>query len=182
MMLIGCTPKGRNTEQHDIFFSIGNNIRELVPEIIAFWPESDGKMHIDAWREVNQVGGFRVSILSKDELEIISEAAATQLFFVNLGGYKENEFDEFHYKILLAAKDKAEAIRQAKQTAFYKHVHFPGAESHVDDKFGVDVDDIHQIEDILSPELKTKYKIQLTENGGGIEDEMNLGYFKLGSF
>jgi hypothetical protein len=179
MILIGCTPKGRNTEQHDIFFSIGNNMKELLPEIIAFWPEAEGKMHIDSWREVNQVNGFGLSIVSKNEE---GDRSVTKLFFINLGGYKENEFDEFHYKLLLAGPNKAEAIRQAKETAFYKHVHFPGAESHIDDKFGVDVDDIHQIEDILAPELKAKYRIELMANENGVEDEIHLGYFKLGSF
>ena len=179
MILIGCTPKGRNTEQHDIFFSIGNGMKELLPEIIAFWPEAEGKMHIDAWREVNTVNRFGITVVPRNEE---SKRSDTKLFFINLGGYKENEFDEFHYKLLLAGTEKAEAIRQAKETAFYQHVHFPGAESHVDDKFGVDVDDIYQIEDILSPALKAKYRIQLTSGESIVEDEIHLGYFKLGSF
>ncbi|WP_026897364.1 DUF1543 domain-containing protein [Daejeonella oryzae] len=180
MILIGCTPKGRNTEQHDIFFSIGNSMKELLPEIIKFWPEAAGKMHVDAWREVNQAGKFKVSVNIKENEHV--ETSENKLFFINLGGYKENEFDEFHYKLLLPATDKAEAIRQGKQTAFYKHVNFPGAESHIDDKFGIDVDDLHQIEEILTPELKSKYQIQLTENEGAADDEINLGYFKLSSF
>jgi hypothetical protein len=26
-----------------------------------------------------------------------------QLFFINLGGYKENEFEEYHYKMITVA-------------------------------------------------------------------------------
>ena len=66
----------------------------------------------------------------------------TRLFFINLGGYKENEFEEYHYKMLTACEDKSVAIQAAKQTAFYKHTGFKGATSHIDDKYGVDVDDI----------------------------------------
>ena len=182
MILIGCTPTGRNTEQHDMFFSIGNNIKELLPEIIAFWPEAEGKMHIDAWREVKKVNGFKVNVLPKEDLSQSSEISESKLFFINLGGYKENEFDEFHYKLLLAGNNKAEVISQAKQTAFYRHVQFPGAESHIDDKFGIDVDDIYQIEDILSLAIKSRYRIELTANDTEIDDEMHLGYFKLTSF
>ena len=42
-IIIGCTPKGRHTEQHDVFFGIAENIRDLVPEMINFWPEAKGK-------------------------------------------------------------------------------------------------------------------------------------------
>lgn len=180
MVLIGCTPKGRNTEQHDIFFSIGRSMKGLLPEIVEFWPEAEGEMHIDAWREVNQVDGRRVSILSRAEVkEGIEE---DKLFFINLGGYRRNEFDEFHYKMLVAAPDKSQAIQQAKQTAFYKHTRFDGAESHIDDKFGVDVDDIFQIEDILPAAVKEKYSISLAPAEAAAEDELNLGYFKLSRF
>ena len=65
MLLIGCSPEGRNTEQHDVFFGIGNSMRELVPDIIAFWPEAKGKLHLDAWREVNHVNGFSVKVVEE---------------------------------------------------------------------------------------------------------------------
>jgi Domain of Unknown Function (DUF1543) len=31
MILLGCRPKGRHTEQHDIFFGIGNELADLKP-------------------------------------------------------------------------------------------------------------------------------------------------------
>ena len=45
MIMLGCTPKGRFTEQHDIFFGIGTSIKELVPDMKAFWPEAKGKIY-----------------------------------------------------------------------------------------------------------------------------------------
>jgi hypothetical protein len=30
MVLIGCKPTGRHTEQHDVFFGIANELRELI--------------------------------------------------------------------------------------------------------------------------------------------------------
>src|SRR6187551_1694382 len=107
MLLLGCKPSGRFTEQHDIFFGAGNSLKELVPAIMAFWPEPP-KIHIDAWREVTEVDGYRISLLPKDDT--IAEKKNGQLFFLNLGGYKENEFEEFHYKMLVVANSKAEAI------------------------------------------------------------------------
>jgi len=51
MVLLGCKPEGRHIEQHDIFFGIGYNLKELVPAMKEYWP--GGRIHIDAWREVN---------------------------------------------------------------------------------------------------------------------------------
>jgi hypothetical protein len=102
-----------------------------------------------------------------------------KLFFINLGGYKENEFEEYHYKIVTAAKDKGEAIRNSKQTAFYKHCGFKGAESHIDDKYGIDVDDLHEIEDIFPDEIKNKYSISLSPAADKVEDALHIGYLMI---
>lgn len=175
MLLLGCSPAGRNTEQHDVFFGIANSMQELVPDIIAFWPEVKGKIHLDAWREVNHVNGFSVKVV-----EPSTASSAARLFFINLGGYKRNEFEEFHYKMLVAAADKGDAIQHAKKTAFFRHTGFKGANAHVDDKFGVDVDDIYEIRDILSSSSKAAFSIQVEKAPpGDAEDEIHLGYFKL---
>ena len=176
MLLLGCKPQGRHTEQHDIFFGIASSLPELVPAFTAFWRGS-GKLHIDAWREVTVVDGYSVNVIEKNDVPDTSGAA--KLFFLNLGGYKEHEFEEYHYKLLAVAKEKSEAIQQAKETAFYKHTGFKGADSHIDDKYGVDVDDIYQIVDILPGEMKEKYSLILRPADTAIEDEWHLGYTKL---
>lgn len=180
MILLGCKPEGRHTEQHDIFFGIAETLKLLVPEIIVAWPEAKGKIHVDAWREVNIVDGYKIEVAEKGSSLSITQNV--KLFFLNLGGYKQNEFEEYHYKMLVAAKDKGEAIKEAKATAFYKHTGFKGATSHIDDKYGVDVDDVFEITDILSKEIKEKYSIVLTKNKYDTEDKMNLGYFRLEKF
>ncbi|MEY5046462.1 MAG: hypothetical protein RL713_1687 [Bacteroidota bacterium] len=182
MVLIGCKPKGRHTEQHDIFFGIAPSMKELLPQIIAFWPEAEGDLHIDGWREVNQVDDFNIKVIDRKSPPAQSSFPTPQLFFINLGGYKENEFDEFHYKMLVASQDKAEAVKRAKSTAFYKHTQFDGAKSHIDDKYGVDVDDLYQIEEVLDEALKNQYRIDLTPALDRVEDQLQLGYFKLTSF
>ena len=175
MIMLGCTPKGRFTEQHDIFFCIGSSLKELIPDMNAFWPEAKGRIHIDAWQKVTFVDGFTIEVVANNENLVQEE----QLFFLNLGGYKEGEFEEYHYKVLVVAKTKAEAIKKAKQTTFYKHYGFKGAESHIDDKYGVDVDDIHNIEDILSDKFKSQYRLKITKTNIISEDEKHIGYLKL---
>lgn len=172
MMLLGCKPHGRHTEQHDMFFSIAKELRDCVPEIISFWP-SAGKIHIDAWRNVSFVNGYKLEIVEKHQKK--SAVSPAQLFFINLGGYKPGEFEEYHYKMIIAADSRETAILQAKQTAFFKH----NQSSHVDDKYGIDVDDIYNIEDILPAPVKARYSILLTPVDPIQEDEIHLGYFKL---
>ena len=177
MLMVGCRPKGRNTEQHDVLFGVGETIRDLIPQIKSFWPGSEA-IHVDAWREVNYVDGFKVSVLPKEEVNGQTDEQEA-LFFLNLGGYKAGEFDEFHYKLLVVARTTAEATSKAKQTAFYKHTSAKGAPSHIDDKFGVDVDDLYQVKDILLPEIKQQYRLQLSPATITTEDELHLGYFQL---
>ena len=178
MLLIGCTPEGRNIEQHDIFFGIGNSVKDLLPDVINFWPEAKGKLHLDAWREITNVNGFSVRVIPQQEIN-----NPDKLFFINLGGYKQNEFEEFHYKMVVAANDKGEAIRKAKDTAFFKHTGFKGADSHIDDKYGVDVDDLFEIADILPAETKKQYSLLITQDTAALpDDELHLGYFKLNAF
>lgn len=178
MLLIGATPPDRNIEQHDVFLGIGETIKDLIPGVIAFWP-GNNKLHFDAWREVTSANGYKVEVILKNEN---FQTSSYKLFFINLGGYKQNEFEEFHYKMVIAAKDKAEAINISKGTAFFRHTGFKGATAHIDDKYGVDVDDIYEITDILPASMKEKYTILVEPAETITEDEIHLGYFKLSMF
>lgn len=175
MLLLGCKPEGRHTEQHDIFFGIAANLKDLIEDIVAFWPECNGEIHIDAWRKVTQVGDYAIEIHERSNM-LPSE---NKLFFLNLGGYKENDFEEYHYKMLVAAKDKGVAVKEARQTAFYKHTGFKGATSHIDDKYGIDVDDIYDIEDILPSRFSKGYGVVIIPAPGKPEDTLQLGYLTM---
>jgi hypothetical protein len=124
------------------------------------------------------VDGYTIKVIERKK-NIFNEDKNARLFFLNLGGYKQDEFEEYHYKMLAAAENKGEAIKKAKATAFYKHTGFKGASSHIDDKYGVDVDDVFEIEDILSIETKNKYSIAITKGENNFADKINLGYFRL---
>lgn len=177
MLLIGCTPPGRHVEQHDVFFTIADSIADTIPDVIAFWPEAKASLHFDAWREVTRVNDFQVKVTDSP-----GPSNPVQLFFINLGGYKPLEFEEFHYKTIMAAKDKGEAVARAKQVAFFRHTGFKGARAHIDDRYGVDVDDFFAIPDILPAGIKSKFGLEISPAPDGHpEDELHLGYFKLAS-
>ena len=176
MVMLGCKPEGRFTEQHDIFFGISKSLKDLIPQMKAFWPEAKGKIHIDAWREVTVVEDYSIEIVPNKST---SKSALESLFFINLGGYKENEFEEYHYKILSVGDSLSEVTQKAKKTTFYKHFGFKGATSHIDDKFGIDIDDTYKVKEILAPAFSNNYDIQISKTEIIEEDVFHIGYLNL---
>lgn len=179
MLLLGSKAPGRHVEQHDYFFGIATDLKELVPAIKAFWRGTSDNLHIDGWREVNNVDGYAVKVVLKDET---TETQPEKLFFINLGGYQEGKLEEQHYVVLTVQTDRALAIQEAKRSVFFKTATIAGmkgANSHIDDKYGIDVDDIYNIAEMLNPKQKEKYHIQITRQSGLPDDEVHLGYFRL---
>lgn len=80
MLLLGCKPHDRYTEQHDVFFGIGESLQDLIPSIIAFWPEAEGKIHIDAWRHVAVVDGYQITVASSENTSPRTEGHSATLF------------------------------------------------------------------------------------------------------
>lgn len=178
MVLLGCRPKGRLTEQHDVFFGLAESLTELIPAFSKFWPSSGG-LHIDAWREVAFVNNYRIQVIPRKS--VLHQEAKLHLFFINLGGYRSGEFEEFHQKILVVAPNTADAIKQAKQSRFFKEASCisAGGASHIDDKYGIDVDEIHRIEDVWSEKEKEQYELLIEEVLQAPIDADQIGYLKL---
>ncbi|SDF71940.1 protein of unknown function [Mucilaginibacter pineti] len=176
LLLLGSKAPGRNVEQHDYFFGIANNLKELIPSVKAFWPEAGNSIHLDGWREVNTVEGYAIKVVLKEE---IGKPPQKKLFFINLGGYQSGKLEEQHYTLITIQQDRAAAVQHAKRTIFFKTNTIKGAGAHIDEKYGIDVDDIYRIEDILAPWEKEKYHILITPAENLMPDEIHLGYFKL---
>ena len=187
MCLIGCKPDGRHIEQHDIFFGIAADPAALISQMETFWPDG-GKLHLDAWRKVTRVGTVAVTVLPRSagngatgqppEQSAIS--SARHLFFINMGGYQPEVFEEYHHKLLSVQADRSGAITAAKQSDFYKQA----TQSHIDDQYGVDIDDLYNVEDILPEALKQHYYLGFTDIrtdqlDSYPEDKWIIGYTKL---
>jgi hypothetical protein len=177
LLLLGAEAPGRNIEQHDYFIGIADNLADLVPAVKAFWPKAGNSLHIDGWREVTKVDNYSIRVVLQNEE---ASVAVSKLFFLNLGGYTSGKLKEQHYTLLTVQANRASAIQAAKKSVFFKTNSLKGiATSHIDEKYGVDVDNIYQIEDLLLPVFKEKYRITVSEGANLPEDEIYLGYFKL---
>ncbi|QKJ32924.1 DUF1543 domain-containing protein [Mucilaginibacter mali] len=179
MVLLGSKAPGRNVEQHDFFFGIGTSLAGLLPAMREFWPEAGDSLHIDGWREVTQVEGYRVNILDKPQADPHNRR---RLFFINLGGYQSGKLEEQHYTLLTVQEDRKQAVKASTGTDFFKTASIEkvkAAAAHIDEKYGIDVDEIYHIEDLLSPGCKALYHIELLPDQSSATDEIHLGYLKL---
>ena len=185
MVQLGGRPKGRLIEQHDIFFGVANQVSELVDDINHHWPEVNNKWHIDSYRAITKVGNHTVKLIESD-----NQAAndnGLKLFFINLGGYQRGSIEEFHHKLLIVADNQKDAIKQAKQSEFYQQLTFKdkdtpfNAASHIDDKFQVDIDDIYDVNDLVSniqiliePRIHNSHELTNAD-----EDKEYVGYLSI---
>ena len=185
MVQLGARPKGRLIEQHDIFFGVANHVSELVGDINQHWPEVKNKWHIDSYRAITKVDNYTIKLVETGKQ--ITKGTDLKLFFINLGGYQQGSFEEFHYKLLIVATSQAQAIKQAKQSEFYKQFTFKDdaspfdAASHIDDKFEVDIDDIYNVNDLLSNvQLLIEPIAEIGESDIEIgEDKEYVGYLSI---
>ena len=76
-----------------------------------FWPEAKGRIHVDVWREVTIFDNLSIEIIAKKPVD--NNPISDDLFFINLGGYTENEIEEYHYKTLTIAKNSGLASKKA---------------------------------------------------------------------
>lgn len=182
MIKIGARPKGRLIEQHDMFFGVGDRIGDFIEPINHHWPEVKNKWHLDAYRQVTVVDNHRIQwqpAADKSKMHCVDLASGKEeklkLFFINLGGYLAGEFEEFHHKLLIVAPTQADAVKQAKQSEFYKRFNFQdktmpfNAASHIDDKQQIDIDEIYDVNELL---IKGRLVITpLKTDEVGIEDD-----------
>ena len=156
-LVLGFKPDTKNTEQHDVFFGIGASLQDLQEEIRAHLPEVDGRVHIDTWEEVQQIDGYRIDVIPRNQ-----KGSTQKLFFVNVGWYPGSDRED-HATIFVIAKNVAEASIKAKQTKIFqellkKGVHKGNAATHLDDKFAPD--DILDVELVVSKSMMLNYSIR----------------------
>ena len=188
MLKIGARPQGRLIEQHDVMFIVANSLSETIAVVNQRWPEVKNKWHVDAWREVKRVGDYGITLVNQVNSSVTQASQDTQLYFINLGGYLPNQFEEFHYKTLVVAASVSKATAQVKKSTFYRDFTFDNANpavsgvatSHVDDKHQLDMDDIHCVADLLPNEFALFiHELNEQQKSELPLDELHIGYLSL---
>src|ERR1700760_116060 len=136
MVLLGAKAPGRTVEQHDFFFGIATGLNALKPDMQRFWSEAGNTLHIDGWREISYVDGYRIRVVSADQ----ANQTHKRLFFLNLGGYQQGKLEEQHYTLLTVQHDRKAAVKASVAHEFFKQqsiARVKAAAAHIDEKYGI---------------------------------------------
>ncbi len=108
MVLVGGHTPTSNLEVHDMRFVTGHTVQDTYETLQSEWWGAPDTLHIDAWADVTQIDGFDIR-LSKAPY-----TGAEKLYFINLGGYVPDIFDEVHKNILVVEQSLPLARQKAK--------------------------------------------------------------------
>ena len=108
VVVVGGYPDGAHVEVHDVRFTVGHKIEDCFDDLKKqWWGDNPARFHLDAWGPLTWADGFGVSIRQE------KPEGDFRLWFVNLGGYLPDRFEELHKNVFVVAQDKASAKKRA---------------------------------------------------------------------
>ena len=115
VVLGGCANKA-NIELHDVRWVVGAKIEDTFDTLRRDWFGSVEGLHIDSYKKIKYVDGFRIDLKSFQKNKQLDEIIkpSRNLWFVNIGGYKPSSMQEKHEFGLVVASNKLEAKNIAK--------------------------------------------------------------------
>lgn len=120
-VFVGGKHERANIELHDVQFVVARSIEETAPALKQRWWGRPDKIHIDAYAEITEVDGVRITPVPRSEAKPASSLA---LYFVNTGGYEAGVFGELHAYSFHVSTDKKAVWREARgRVAHYVQPH-----------------------------------------------------------
>jgi hypothetical protein len=160
--MLGGRAPGCRIELHDVVFAVGSSLASMYEQLLEQWFGTPGHVHIDAYMRLDRADGHRI------ELHDTPFKGGKRLYFLNIGGYVENELAEQHAYAFVVAPNRTAAKQRAKATLL------PGRqEKHKDDLY--DVDDCLELGSIQG-----RY-VHLIEDAGAGEPTVVNGYYPIPS-
>ena len=152
VVLGGRSLKG-NIEIHDVRWVLGGSIEDTFPELRKQWIGKKNGLHIDSYKRIKYVDGYKIVISkSNNKNSISSKKEGESLWFINLGGYHPKKMYEEHEFTLVVAKKAIDAKRKAK-----KNWESNLKSKHNDDYSGInnfeEIDNLHPIKKIKNWEI-----------------------------
>ena len=146
-----------NTELHDVVFSIGEKIEDTYIDLLDKWFGLPDRLHIDSWVGLRIVEGYKVSLSKK------KNKSNKKLYFVNLGAYEKNRFEELHESKFMVDINKINVKKRAKELLLI------GKEQ-------VHLDDLYDVDDCIEIKKVSGYYINLERTLEKDNLKFNNGY------
>ena len=146
-----------NTELHDVVFTLGEKIEDTYIDLLGKWFGLSDRLHIDSWVDLNIVEGYKIC-LSKQK-----NKSKKKLYFVNLGAYEKNRFEELHESKFMVDVNKINVKKRAKELLLVgkKQVH---------------LDDLYDVDDCIEVKQVSGYYINLERTSKHSNLKFNNGY------
>ena len=146
-----------NIELHDVVFTCADEITLSYNDLLNKWFGDVRRLHIDSWVELKYIDGYEI-ILSK-----IKPNQNNSLYFINLGGYDQNKFEELHESKFLVGSNSNSIKKRAKEELLvgYDQVH---------------TDDLYDVDDCIKISKVSDYYVHLKKTTFTEKLEYNNGY------
>ena len=146
-----------NIELHDVVFTLGEKIEDTYTDLLTKWFGLPDRLHIDSWVDLNIVEGYRISLSKK------KNKSPKKLYFVNLGAYEKNRFEELHESKFMVDESKMNVKKRAKELLLV------GKEQ-------VHLDDLYDVDDCIEIKKVSGYYINLEKTIKHSNLKFNNGY------
>ncbi len=136
-VMLGYKPVGCMIEQHDVAFVVGERISDTIPALKKI-RESES-LHVVSYTPIRALEDYEIYVTPTGE-SVEGAIAGLNLFFFNLGGYKKNDPEKYHKRILKIGRSLADLVEEVRLDSFFFHHRVPESfiQQHVDDKYGID--------------------------------------------
>ena len=111
IVYVGGEAEQSNIELHDVRFCLGEMIEDCYEDLRAQWWGTPESLHLDCWGVLDYADGYKVSLTKEAPSE-----EDNKLYFVNLGGYTDQEFTELHKNMFVVAPSDSKAKVKALKT------------------------------------------------------------------
>ena len=159
LVVLGGRAEKANIELHDVRWVVGSEIEETYETLRNGWFGSLKGLHIDSYKRIKYVDGYRINLLNLVEDKIEKKTISKQnkgkknLWFINLGGYDPSSMQEKHEFGMVVASTASEAKNLAKSKWLngYKRKHKDDISSL---KYLTNLDDCSPIKKVGSFEIE----------------------------
>ena len=123
---IGGMAEGSLIELHDVRIFAAEKMENAYDAIRKSWWGTPQSLHLDCWGELTSADGHNISLKKEPP------ASEDRLWFVNLGGYDPEDFNELHKNIFVVAPTESKAKVRALKTILHWKSH------HKDELFDIE--------------------------------------------
>ncbi len=100
LVVLGGRIRGGHVEMHDVRWVTGETIESTIPSLKTEWIGQASSLHIDSYKLIRFVDGFRVKLVKRNN---DYKEELNKLWFVNFGGYQQDDLLEQHHIELVIA-------------------------------------------------------------------------------